>query len=143
MTQKTRLKLGVLAIDGTMLSTLAAALDTLRVAQKLAEIRDPANAPRFETMLVSARGASRIASTNGLEVHGVVACPDDLDVLLVPGIMHDSPADLVALRPATGVPPAQLTSVTGRQILRSLRHGEPLTDRHFTAFSAPEAGCVA
>ena len=96
MTQKTRLKLGVMAIDGTMLSTLAAALDTLRVAQKLAEIRDPANAPRFETVLVSARGASRIASTNGLEVHGVVPCPDDLDVLLVPGIMHDSPADLVA-----------------------------------------------
>jgi transcriptional regulator GlxA family with amidase domain len=47
-------------------------------------------------VLVSARGATRIGSTHGLEVHGVVACPDDLDVLLVPGIMHDSPADLVA-----------------------------------------------
>ncbi len=89
-------KLGVLALDGAMLSTLATALDTLRVAQKLAEIRDPQNAPRFETMLVSARGATSVTTVHGLEVHGVVATPDDLDVLLVPGIMHESPGDLLS-----------------------------------------------
>jgi sialic acid synthase SpsE len=52
-------------------------------------------------------------------------------------------ADLIALRPSTGLPPSSLGVICGRQLLRSARSGEPLTDRHFTAFSAPEASCVA
>jgi sialic acid synthase SpsE len=53
------------------------------------------------------------------------------------------PGDLIALRPSTGLPPSSLTGVSGRQLHRSLRRGEPVTEHHFTAFRAPEAGCVA
>jgi transcriptional regulator GlxA family with amidase domain len=89
-----RLRMGVLAIDGCMLSSIACAADTLRVAQRLAEIRNPVSAPRLETVICSARGSERVSMSTGLEMSGVVPIPEDLDVLLIPGLMHSSPQHL-------------------------------------------------
>jgi transcriptional regulator GlxA family with amidase domain len=44
---------------------------------------------------VSARGATRVLTSTGLELGGLVPPPDDLDVLLVPGVLHSSPHELV------------------------------------------------
>src|SRR5688500_5064519 len=88
------LRVGVLALEGCLLSSLASAGDMLRVAQTLAQIRNPLHAPRFECLLVSARGATRVALANGLELSGLVPVPDHLDVLIVPGLMHNSVHDL-------------------------------------------------
>ncbi len=44
---------------------------------------------------MSARERSRVAVSGDVELSGVVAAPDDLHVLLVPGIMHSSPDDLM------------------------------------------------
>jgi transcriptional regulator GlxA family with amidase domain len=88
------LRVGVLALEGTLLSSLASAGDMLRVAQKLAEIRQPVGAPRFESLLVSARGADRVALAGGLELAGLVPLPAQLDVLLVPGLMHGGAEEL-------------------------------------------------
>jgi transcriptional regulator GlxA family with amidase domain len=88
------LRVGVLAVEGNLLSSLASAGDMLRVAQTLAQIRDPLRAPRFECVWISARGATRIALANGLELSGLVPVPDKLDVLIIPGLMHNSALDL-------------------------------------------------
>jgi len=88
------LRIGVLALEGCLLSSLASAGDMLRVAQTLAQIRDPLHAPRFECLLVSARGSTRVALANGLELSGLVPVPEHLDVLIVPGLMHNSVHDL-------------------------------------------------
>jgi sialic acid synthase SpsE len=54
-----------------------------------------------------------------------------------------APADLVALRPATGVPPSSLGLVLGRRLVRPLLPGEPLTTAHLEALSLSEANRVA
>ena len=89
------LRLAVLALDGVMLSSLAAAGDCLRIAERLAEIRLGAEAPRFSSQLVHARGAERVASSAGLELSGIRPLDHRPDVLLIPGIMHASPGDLL------------------------------------------------
>jgi transcriptional regulator GlxA family with amidase domain len=101
------LTVGVLALDCCMLSSLGSAGDMLRVAQKLAEIRQPLVAPRFESVLISARGEDRIVLANGLELSGLKPVPEHLDVLLVPGVMHGSVEDL-AQRIATMQPEIEL-----------------------------------
>jgi sialic acid synthase SpsE len=52
-------------------------------------------------------------------------------------------ADLIALRPATGVPPSSLGAICGLQLKRSARRGEPITPAHFDTFAIPEQGRVA
>jgi sialic acid synthase SpsE len=51
--------------------------------------------------------------------------------------------DLVALRPATGVPPAMLASVLGRRLRQSLVTGQPLLQQHLDASSLSESPRVA
>ena len=90
-----RLRIGILALDGCMLSSIASASDTLRVAQTLSEIRHPNGALRLETVLFGARGQQRIRSSAGIELslHDV---PDtDIDLLLLPGLLHHSAHDLI------------------------------------------------
>lgn len=52
-------------------------------------------------------------------------------------------ADLVALRPATGVPPSLLGSVLGRRLSRALSFGQPLTIAHFDQHTLSETPRVA
>ena len=51
-----RFRLGILALDGCMLSSIASASDSLRIAQKLAEIRHPGGPLRMESVVFGARG---------------------------------------------------------------------------------------
>ena len=91
-----RLRLGILAMDGCMLSSIASACDTLRVAQTLSDIRHP-GAVKLETVVFGARGQRSVASSVGLELGGLVeGIPDDLDMVMLPGLLHRSPGDLVA-----------------------------------------------
>ncbi|HET7843561.1 MAG TPA: hypothetical protein VFL14_05380, partial [Xanthomonadales bacterium] len=93
-TSEPRLKLGILAFDGCMLSSIAGPIDALRVAQKLAQIRDPATPLKLEGIAISARGDSRVRTSCGLDLAGLGDPAGPFDVLLVPGIMHDSPEGL-------------------------------------------------
>lgn len=101
------LRLGVLAMEGCLLSSLASAGDMLRVASKLAQIRQPQDAPRFESLVISARGADRVRLADGLELAGLQPAPERLDVLIVPGQMHSS-ADDLARRVAAMTPEIDL-----------------------------------
>lgn len=90
-----RLRLGILAVDGCMLSGIASASDALRVAQTLSDIRHPNGGLRLETVVFGARGQERVRTSVGLDLSGLGPPPDDLDLLLLPGLMHNSPHDLV------------------------------------------------
>jgi transcriptional regulator GlxA family with amidase domain len=99
MTRKT-FRLGLLALDGCMLSSLAAPADALRVAQVLAEIRDPVGAPRFESIVFSARNATRVRTESGIEISGIKPLPKKphFDLVLVPGIDHRSRREITERR---------------------------------------------
>jgi len=102
-----RLRLGILAIDGCMLSSIASASDALRIAQTLSDIRHPNGGLRLETAVFGARGQDRIRTSVGLELGGLQPPPDDIDLLLLPGVMHHSPQDLIG-RIATMQPELEL-----------------------------------
>lgn len=89
-----------MAIDGCMLSSLSGPADALHVAQLLAEIRSPANPPRFESVIFSARGAERVRTASGLEISGLkpLARNARFDLVLVPGIDHRRPREIIDKR---------------------------------------------
>lgn len=90
-----RFTVGLLALEGAVLSSLTGPMDILRIAQKLAEVRDPGTRLRLETVLVGARGQATVTGSGGLSM-GPVRSPDvALDLLLVPGYMHSSAGDMV------------------------------------------------
>ena len=80
--------------DGAMLSSIATASDTLRVAHTLANIRQPGTLT-LETVVFGARGQRSIQTSTGLELGGLGELPEQLDLLLLPGIMHRSTDDLI------------------------------------------------
>jgi transcriptional regulator GlxA family with amidase domain len=90
-----RLLLGLLALDGVMLSGLAGPTDLLRVAQKLAELQDPHTDLQLQATLISARGASHLHCSSGLRIEGLGCVQGDPDVLLVPAMMHGGAEDLI------------------------------------------------
>jgi transcriptional regulator GlxA family with amidase domain len=89
-----------MALDGCMLSSLTGAADALHVAQILADIRSPNSGPRFESVVFSARGATRIRSESGIEISGIKPLPKNpqFDLVLVPGIDHRRPRDVIDRR---------------------------------------------
>lgn len=89
-------RLGILVRDGALMSSIGNPLDALRIAERIAMLRRPADAPRFITHVFSARGQSRIRTSNGLVLDGIEAPPEALDVLLVPGVMADDVNGLCA-----------------------------------------------
>jgi len=99
MTRKT-FRLGLLALDGCMLSSLSGPADALHVAQILAEIRSPLAAPRFESVVFSARGAKSVRSESGIEIGNIAALPKNskFDLVLVPGIDHRRPREILDRR---------------------------------------------
>lgn len=90
-----RLRIGILVHDGCMLSSIASASDTLRVAQTLSDIRHPNSGLRLDTVVFGARGQERIRTSVGLELAGLTTPPEDIDLLLLPGLLHNSPHDLI------------------------------------------------
>ena len=99
MTRKT-FRLGLLALDDCMLSSLSGPADALRVAQVLAEIRSPLDAPRFESVVFSARGAKSVRSESGIEISNIAALAKNakFDLVLVPGVDHRRPRDILDRR---------------------------------------------
>ena len=96
MSSKT-FRLGLLALDGCMLSGLSSPADALHVAGILARIRTPLDAPRFESIVFSARGARSVRSESGIEISGLRPYTRNLrlDLVLVPGINHERPRDIL------------------------------------------------
>jgi transcriptional regulator GlxA family with amidase domain len=91
-----RLRIGILALEGCMLSSIASASDCLRVAQTLSDIRAPNSGLKMDTVLFGARGQQRIHTSTGYEIGGLVEPTSDIDLLLLPGLLHNSPQDLGA-----------------------------------------------
>src|SRR5215475_12694520 len=93
-------RLGLMALDGCMLSSLSGPADALRVAQVLAEIRSPGDAPRFESVVFSARGAERVRTEGGIEISGIkpLTRSAKFDLVLVPGIDHHRPREILDRR---------------------------------------------
>jgi transcriptional regulator GlxA family with amidase domain len=90
-----RLTVGMLALEGSILSSLTGPMDILRVAQKLAEVRDPGTPLRLQTVLVGARGQSSVTGSGGLVLGPVQSPHQPLDLLLVPGFIHASGDDMI------------------------------------------------
>ncbi len=97
MSNKTqRFTLGLLALDGSVLSSLIGPADMFRIAQQLALVREPGTKLQLETVLIGARGISTVTGTAGLQLNGVQSPDRALDWVLVPGFMHGGPEDAVA-----------------------------------------------
>ncbi len=90
-----RFTLGLLALEGSILSSLIGPTDMFRIAQKLAQVRDPGTGLRLETVLISARGLNHVVGSGGLQLSGVQSPDVALDYLLIPGFMHDNADDLI------------------------------------------------
>jgi len=90
-----RFTLGLLAMEGSVLSSLIGPTDMFRIAQKLAQVRDPGTPLRLETVLIGARGLTHVSGSGGLQLSGVQSPDLALDCLLIPGIMCDSADDLI------------------------------------------------
>lgn len=88
-------RVGILAMDGCMLSSIAATTDALRVARTLAEIRSPGAGLRIEAIVFGARGQTSVRTPSGLELGNLSPVPDDIDMLLLPGVNHTSVQDLI------------------------------------------------
>ncbi|KFN51166.1 GlxA family transcriptional regulator [Arenimonas composti] len=127
-------RLGLLAMDGAILSALAGPMDILRVAQRLAQVREPATRLRLEASLVGARGQDRVATATGLEVGPVQDGPAGLDLLLVPGYMHASAEDVVARLADYGPEIARVRAEAER--------GVPIAASCCGAFLLAEAGLL-
>ena len=99
MTSRT-FRLGLMALDGCMLSSLSGPADALHVAGVLAQIRDPAGAPRFESRIFSARGATSMRGSTGVTIAGIepLRRNEHFDLVLIPGIGHRRPQDILVRR---------------------------------------------
>jgi transcriptional regulator GlxA family with amidase domain len=91
-----RFTLGLLALEGSVLSSLIGPADMFRIAQQLALVREPGTNLKLETVLIGARGLSTVTGTAGLQLTGVQSPDLALDCVLIPGYMHESPEDAVA-----------------------------------------------
>lgn len=96
MSNKTqRFTLGLLALEGSVLSSLIGPADMFRIAQQIAIVREPGTKFRLETVLIGARGLSTVTGTAGLQLNGVQSPDHRLDCVLIPGFMHTSAEDVI------------------------------------------------
>jgi transcriptional regulator GlxA family with amidase domain len=93
-------RLGLMALDRCMLSSITGPVGALHVAQILARIRSPLNAPQFESVVFSARGFTSVQGEAGLELSGIQPLAKDahFDMVLVPGIGHERPHEILERR---------------------------------------------
>lgn len=83
-----RLRLGVLALDGMVLSLAVGALDVLEIARAVARRREPHGpAPELVGHLLSARGARTLATPSGVRVEVPAWNDAPIDLLMVPGML--------------------------------------------------------
>jgi transcriptional regulator GlxA family with amidase domain len=127
------LTVGLLALDGVMLASVAGPVDLIAVAQKLAQLRDPWQAPRLSSVLIGARGQQQFEAS-GYLLGGVVADAADPDVLIVPGFMHGCGRDVLDKLAACG-PEIELLQAMHRRGVR-------LVGNCCSAFLLAEAGLL-
>ncbi len=127
------LTVGLLALDGAMLASLAGPVDLLRVAQKLAELRDPIRPPRLDAVLLGARGQAQVQAS-GYLLGGVQHAALDPDIVLVPGFMHGSHRDILQTLERSAPEIELLRQLHGR--------GVPLVGGCCGAFLLAEAGLL-
>jgi transcriptional regulator GlxA family with amidase domain len=89
------LVIGLLVYPGCLRSSAVAPLDVFKVANSVAARRPHAQRVQFEGLWVGARGGGA-TTVNGLTFHVRRLDQVRLDALIVPGIDHDSSADLAA-----------------------------------------------
>jgi transcriptional regulator GlxA family with amidase domain len=89
MKQPPLLRLGILALDGCLLSSIGGPTDALQIAERVANLRQPRSDPRFVVQVISAEGRDRVETSGGLMLQGLATEPPELDVLLIPGVMAD------------------------------------------------------
>lgn len=87
--------LGVLCIDGMVLSEVAAAGDIFMVAENLERIRDASSTLRMRTVLMGARGQAEVVTATGMTLKLPGPADTTPDAWLVPGFMHCSGLELV------------------------------------------------
>ncbi|MBP6627454.1 MAG: helix-turn-helix domain-containing protein [Arenimonas sp.] len=90
-----RFTIGLLAVEGGILSSLTGPMDIVRVAQKVAQARDPGTRLSLDTVLIGARGQSTVTGSGGLQLGPVRSSDLALDLVIVPGLIHDGVDDLV------------------------------------------------
>jgi transcriptional regulator GlxA family with amidase domain len=95
VTERLPLRVGVLLFDDFVLSNLAGPVDVLRIAQRIAELREPRVGRLFETHVFAIDPQLSPCCSAGLALNGVAAPSTDLDIVLVPGIMHSTPHALI------------------------------------------------
>ena len=88
------LKVGILALDGVVRSSVAGPADALEIASRLARLRDPTMAAPFESRVINARGQSSVTTSQGLQLQGLHGPETEVDLLLVPGVMHETAHEL-------------------------------------------------
>lgn len=102
-----RIRLGILAIDGIMMSCASAPIDAFKIAQAVAEIRDGSKAPKFEAVMIGARGQTEVHTSTGLTISGLASPDRVFDYVMVPGIGIGQ-ADDIGRRLASSGPEIEL-----------------------------------
>lgn len=83
-----------------LLSTWGAVVDTLLIAQRVADLQMP-GLLHFEGLLLGAGGRRRVRTADGSELAcAPIADAGGIDLLLAPGLMHGSPGQLIHSLPA-------------------------------------------
>lgn len=95
MTERAPLRVGVLVFDDFVLSNLAGPIDVLRIAQRIAELRDPKIGQLFESHVFALGGGLSPCCSAGMALTGAAPPHADIDLLLVPGLMHANPHALL------------------------------------------------
>jgi len=90
------LQVAMLAIDGALVSAMSAPLDAFRVANALHQKSHPGAPEPFQLHLVSARKSREVVGAGGLRLSGIQPMPQQLDLLMVPGLDYRFAADLLA-----------------------------------------------
>lgn len=88
-------RIAMLAIDGSLASSLTAPLDAFRVANTLNRRIHPGQAEPFQLDLVHARGAREITLQDGLTIGGLKTFNPDTQILIIPGLAYHHPGDLL------------------------------------------------
>ncbi len=89
-------RIAILVFPDCLQSGAVVPVDVFRIANTMAQFRPAAEHIRFEAEWVSARGES-ITGSNGLRFPTRALDAMDADVLILPGIGHDNPAQIAGL----------------------------------------------
>jgi transcriptional regulator GlxA family with amidase domain len=87
------LRIGILVHESSMASAVSTPLDTLRTANKLAHLLNPAATPPLSVRLVAARAGS-VKLSSGVSFEAEQLRPDEFDVLLVSALDYSNTGDL-------------------------------------------------